>query len=112
MWANVTRLLTEVTSLFTNLRVIQSFRDKALRELWEKRSSTKIDPRMQNRIVRRLDVLDRAVELGDLNVPGFDFHPLRGFSPIRYSLHVNGPCCITFEFSEGDAHRVDFEQYH
>jgi proteic killer suppression protein len=25
---------------------------------------------------------------------------------------VNGPWCLTFEFEEGDARRVDFEQYH
>jgi plasmid maintenance system killer protein len=32
--------------------------------------------------------------------------------PVRYSVHVNGPWCITFEFEGGDATRVDFEQYH
>lgn len=47
-----------------------------------------------------------------MNVPGFDFHPLRGFVPIRYSVHVNGPWCIAFEFEGGNAYRVDFEQYH
>jgi proteic killer suppression protein len=25
---------------------------------------------------------------------------------------VNGPWCITFEFEDGDACRIDFEQYH
>ncbi|MCS3764403.1 plasmid maintenance system killer protein [Bradyrhizobium centrosematis] len=25
---------------------------------------------------------------------------------------MNGPWCITFEFEDGDAYRVDFEQYH
>ena len=49
--------------------------------------------------------------LRDLNVPGFDFHPLRS-KPQRYSLHVNGPWCITFEWREGDAWQVDLEQYH
>jgi hypothetical protein len=31
-----------------------------------------------------------------MNIPGFDFHALRGFYPIRYTVHVNGPWCITF----------------
>jgi toxin HigB-1 len=53
-----------------------------------------------------------AVSPAEMNVPGFDFHPLRGFRPTRYSVHVNGPWCITFEFDDGDAFRVDFEQYH
>jgi proteic killer suppression protein len=46
-----------------------------------------------------------------LNLPGFNFHPLRG-KPLRYSVHVNGPWCLTFEFYGGDAWRVDYEQYH
>ena len=47
-----------------------------------------------------------------MNLPGFDFHALKGFVPVRYTVHVNGPWCITFEFEKGDAWRVDFEQYH
>ena len=37
---------------------------------------------------------------------------LRGFNPTRYTVHVNGPWCITFEFRDGDAYAIDFEQYH
>jgi len=46
-----------------------------------------------------------------LNVPGFNFHGLQGISK-RYSIHVNGPWCITFEWEDGEALRVDLEQYH
>ncbi len=45
-------------------------------------------------------------------VPRFDFRALRGFKPTRYSVHVNGPWCITFEFEDGNACRVEFGQYH
>ena len=31
---------------------------------------------------------------------------------MRYSIHVNGPWCITFEFRDGEAYRVNLEQYH
>ena len=37
-----------------------------------------------------------------MNLPGFNFHALRGFVPTRYTVHVNGPWCITFEFDAGD----------
>jgi proteic killer suppression protein len=60
----------------------------------------------------RLDRLDVAETPQEMNVPGFDFHALKGSDPARYSVHVNGPWCLTFEFREGDAYRVDFEQYH
>ena len=47
-----------------------------------------------------------------MNLPGFDFPALRGHTPTRYTVHVNGPWCIAFEFEEGDAYGVDLEQYH
>jgi proteic killer suppression protein len=92
--------------------MIKSFRSKRLREVFEESKSAKIDTRLHSRIRARLDALDQAVEPRDLNVPGWNFHALLGFDPVRYTIHVNGPWCITFEFAEGDAYRVDFEQYH
>lgn len=80
--------------------------------LWATSKSAKIDSRMHGRILARLDALDAAVLADDMKVPGFDFHALRGFQPTRYTVHVNGPWCITFEFADGDAYAVDFEQYH
>ena len=63
-------------------------------------------------IVLRLDALNASKNAEDMDVPGFDFHALRRFVPTRYTVHVNGPWCITFEFAVGDAFAVDFEQYH
>jgi len=91
--------------------VIVSFRHKGLSELFERGRSRRIQPGLHARCMRRLEVLDQAASLVELNLPGFDFHPLRG-RPQRYSLHVNGPWCVTFEWKEGEAFRVDLEQYH
>ena len=92
--------------------VIQTFKSKALSELWSKGGSAKIDAKMHRRILARLDRLDVSTRPEEMNLPGFDFPALHGFDPRRYSVHVNGPWCITFEFENGDACRVDFEQYH
>ena len=92
--------------------MIASFRSKALSDLWSTGRTAKIDARLHRRILVRLDRLNAAVSPEEMNVPGFDFHALKGFTPTRYTVHVNGPWCITFEFEEGDAHRVDLEQYH
>ncbi len=91
--------------------MIKSFRLKGLAELFEKGHSAKIMPDLQRRILRRLEALDQAEVLTDLNIPGFNFHGLHG-RPKRYSIHVNGPWCITFEWKKGDALRVNLEQYH
>lgn len=67
---------------------------------------------MQRRLLVRLDALNDATAIEDLKLPGYDFHALRGFDPTRYTIHVNGPWCVTFEFVGGDVYRVDFEQHH
>lgn len=92
--------------------MILTFRSKALADLWSKGRSAKIDAQLHKRILVRLDRLNVVSAPEQMNLPGFDFHALRGFTPVRYTVHVNGPWCITFEFDAGDARRVDFEQYH
>ncbi len=66
---------------------------------------------MQSRCLRRLEALDQAESLFDMNVPGFNFHRLQGV-PKRYSVHVNDTWSITFEWAEDEALRVNLEQYH
>jgi len=90
--------------------MIKTFRNKQLALLWSG-SRSKIDHRLHKRLLERLDALDDAEVPEDMNIPGYDFHGLQG-SPKRYTVHVNGPWCVTFAFADGDAHDVDFEQYH
>ena len=92
--------------------MIKTFRSKALTKLWSKGCTAKIDATLHKRILIRLDRLNVASAPAQMNLPGFNFHTLRGFVPTRYTVQVNGPWCITFEFDAGDALRVDFEQYH
>ena len=91
--------------------MIRSFRSRPLRALWERGASAKVRPDLRERVLRRLDALDAARRPGDLAVPGFDFHPLRG-KPQRHSVHVNGPWCVTFGWDGEDAVDVDLENYH
>jgi toxin HigB-1 len=91
--------------------MIKSFANKQLKVLWEAGKS-KIDQRFHATILRHLDALDAATIPEDMDIPSFNFHFLRGHNPTRYTVHVNGPWCITFEFHDGDAYVLDFEQYH
>jgi toxin HigB-1 len=91
--------------------MIRSFRSRALAALWNKADFSRIRPDLRSRVLSRLNTLDDAHKPDDLNVSGFNFHRLRG-KPIRYTIHVNGPWCITFEWDGEDAVRVDLEQYH
>jgi proteic killer suppression protein len=92
--------------------VIKSFKSKALAELWSTGRTKGIEPEKRARVLRRLDALNNAKALTDMDLPGFKLHALKGHSPTRYSVWVNGPWRVTFEFDNGDAYRVDLEQYH
>jgi proteic killer suppression protein len=91
--------------------MIVSFRHKGLKEFFERGSSAKIAANLRARIMVRLDALDAAATLAELHQPGFDFHALRG-KPKRYTIHVNGPWCVTFAWDGNNAVAVDLEQYH
>lgn len=93
------------------LRMIKSFMHKGLEDLFKRGKSAKVAPDLAARALRRLDAMDAAKRPEDLNLPGFDFHPLQG-KPKRYSVHVNGPWCITFEWEDEDATRINLENYH
>jgi proteic killer suppression protein len=91
--------------------VIRSFLHKGLEELHRSGSSRRVRADLVARVVRRLNLLDQAGRAEDLDLPGFGFHRLKG-RPIRYSVWVNGPWRITFEWVDGEPWRVDLEQYH
>jgi proteic killer suppression protein len=91
--------------------MLASFRHRGLKEFWERGRSAKQRPDLARRIRDRLGVMEQATKQDDFRVPGFDFHALHG-RPIRYSIHVNGPWCITFEWDGRDVWRVDLDQYH
>jgi toxin HigB-1 len=91
--------------------MIRTFKHKGLDELWTDGKTGKVAADLHNRAMRRLDALESAQQPNDMNVPGFDYHPLKGV-PQRYTVHVNGPWCITFAWDAGDAIDIDLEQYH
>ena len=100
-----------VKNYITLIAMIESFRHKGLQALFEKGTSAKVQKALAKRALRRFDAIDIAKTPDALNVPGFDFHGLQG-KPTRFSVHVNGPRCITFEWQGENAIKVDLENYH
>ena len=91
--------------------MIESWRHKGLRELFQSGTSAKVRADQHRKCLRLLDALDQAAMPEDMNLPGWHFHGLQG-KPKRYAVAVNGPWRITFAFYDGDATDVDLEQYH
>ena len=88
------------------------FRHRGLKELFETGRSAAVPPELLKRCANRLEILNAAKTLIQLNITGFNTHPLLGTDPPRYSMSVNGPWRITFQFQEPDAYLVDLQQYH
>ncbi len=91
--------------------MIKSFRHKGLGDLFMADDGRRVRPDLVERCRVRLSALNGATRPADMNVPGFDFHALRG-KPKLYSVHVNGRWCLTCEWQDGHPVRVDLEQYH
>ena len=59
-----------------------------------------------------LAALDTAKSIDDMDVPGFRLHPLKGEDRGRWSVWVNGNWRVIFEFKDGHALVLDYEDYH
>jgi plasmid maintenance system killer protein len=46
----------------------------------------------------------------DMDVPGYRLHPLKGRMKGRWSIWVSGNWGLTFEFTDGNAHALDYEE--
>jgi toxin HigB-1 len=91
--------------------MIQSFLHSGLKEVLDTGKSARVSQSLVKRIRIRLDALHAVTDLAYLRQPNFNFHALQG-KPQRYSIHVNGPWYITFEWGNGNAKRVDSEHSH
>jgi proteic killer suppression protein len=92
--------------------MIKTFRHKGLQRFYQKGSTSGIQPRHARRLRMLLAALDTAFTIDDMDVPGFRLHRLKGRARNRWSVWVNGNWRLTFEFRDGNAYVLDYEDYH
>jgi proteic killer suppression protein len=92
--------------------MIQSFRHKGLRRFYESGSLAGIQPQHAKRLRMQLAALDSAQVIEDMDIAGFRLHPLKGADRGRWWIWVNGNLRLTFEFRDGQAYVLDYEDYH
>jgi toxin HigB-1 len=91
--------------------VIQSFRHKGLKRLYESRSASGVQTEHAMRLRILLVALDAATNIGDMNVSGFRLCPVRPKTgKRRWCVRVAGNWRLTFEFSRHHAYVVDYEE--
>lgn len=92
--------------------MIKSFKHKGLHKFFETGSLAGIQASHANRLRMQLAALDTAQTIEDMDVPGFRLHPLKGDRMGIWSITVSGNWRVTFEFIDGHAYIVNYEDYH
>jgi proteic killer suppression protein len=92
--------------------MIRSIRHKGLKKFHDIGSTTGIQPAHADRLRMQLAALDTAQTVQDMDIPGFKLHPLKGKLKGRWAISVSGNWRLTFEFKDGDAYLLDYEDYH
>ena len=95
-----------------NISMIKSFKHKGLENFFFTGTKKGIKPEHAGKLERILDRLNAANDLKDMNYPGSNLHPLSGDRKDQYSVRVSGNWRVIFEFENGDAYIVDYDDYH
>jgi len=92
--------------------MIASIQHKGLKLLWMKNDASKLPAEQVKKIRNILTLLHGAAVVEDLNFPGSGLHQLKGGLKGFWSVTVTGNYRIIFRFENGDAHLVDYLDYH
>ncbi len=92
--------------------MIVSISHKGLKLLWTKNDATKLAQNQVKKIRNILTLLNGASKAEDMNFPGADLHPLKGELKGFWSVTVTGNYRIIFRIENGDAHLIDYLDYH
>lgn len=93
--------------------MIVSFKDKRAREV-AVGSRVKAFASIQRKAEMKLDQLDAATSLADLNLPGNRLEALKGGRKGQYSIRINDQWRICFEWPKGSPGPINVEivDYH
>ncbi len=93
--------------------MIKSFADRETEKVWRGRFSRRLPQDIQSVARRKLRMLNNAATLVDLRVPPANrLEALRRDRAGQHSIRVNDQWRVCFLWQGGDAHDVEFTDYH
>lgn len=92
--------------------MIKNFLHKGLKKFYLKGDSSGLKQLHVARIRLILTRLEIIHKPEDMNLPGFDFHLLKGERKGQYAVTVQKNWRIVFQFDGVDAFDVDYVDYH
>ena len=93
--------------------MIKSFNDAETEKIYRRERSRKLPPDIQQVALRKLRMINNAINLNDLRVP--PANRLEKLSGDREGLHrirINDQWRICFEWRDSDAFNVEITDYH
>jgi proteic killer suppression protein len=91
--------------------MIRSCRQKEVQLLLDRKFSRRFQS-IEKAARIRLELLDAATSLRDLDLPGLRLEALKGDRKGQHSIRINDQFRICFEWRDGDAHNVEIVDYH
>lgn len=92
--------------------MIKSFKHKGLERFFATGSTAGVQPAHKDRLEERLTALHTAFSVEDMDIPGWNLHTLKGSRKGQWAINVSGNWRIVFEFVDGHAYVVNYEDYH
>ncbi|NET39971.1 MAG: type II toxin-antitoxin system RelE/ParE family toxin [Cyanothece sp. SIO1E1] len=93
--------------------MIRTFKDKETQKIFERQRSRKLPSDIQQVVLRKLRMLNRAETLQDLRVPPANrLERLKGDREGQYSIRINDQWRVCFGWKEGDSLNVELVDYH
>lgn len=93
--------------------MIRSFADPETEGIWNGERSRKLPPDIQQRALRKLAMIDAAVDLDDLKSPPSNgLHDLKRDRLGQHAISINKKWRICFVWKDGDAYDVEITDYH
>lgn len=92
--------------------MIVSWIHKGLKDFFGTGSMAGIQAPHARRLAERLQVINQAKVIQDINLPPYRLHQLKGDRSGIWSISVTGNWRITFKFEDGNAYIINYEDYH
>ena len=93
--------------------MIRSFKCKETEKIFHRRFSSKLPQDMQRVALRKLRILNRSINLNDLQVPPANrLEALKGERRGQHSIRINDQYRICFVWKDNDAYDVEIVDYH
>lgn len=92
--------------------MIKSFKHKGIEAYFREGRTAGIQNQHASKLRMQLTAIDTAHVIDDINLPGYGLHELKGKRKGIYSITVNKNWRITFEFRDGNAFILNYEDYH